>query len=281
MSHVRGALDIRAGMRAFVGVRGIWRYGVWTGTGTGGGQRHITILCSAAVFACLLSLEAVSRSISTPHMPGNCAFSRLNKLHDGRKYSPLQVGVSCKCHEPGSHRRLSAAEPSTSIQSEIATIQTLAALASQHPYYKFSYAWTRQMQDVTLSILLNAWLERSSTGRTGSDLLLTIEEVGQTMSVPVNLKTSDAFHLTIEEYLLALISLLDELARLARNSVTLGDHARPLQIAQFIKDVHAGFQLLNLRNDVLRKRSDGIKYRVKEVEDVVYDLSLRGLLPKA
>ena len=31
---------------------------------------------------------------------------------------------------------------------------------------------------------------------------------------------------------------------------------------QFIKDVHAGFQLLNLKNDMLRKRSDGIKYKV-------------------
>lgn len=97
----------------------------------------------------------------------------------------------------------------------------------------------------------------------------------------MNLKDRDAFHLTIEEYLLALVSLLDELARLARNSVTLGDYARPLQISKFIKDVHAGFQILNLKNDVLRKRSDGIKYRVKEVEDVVYDLSLRNLIPKA
>jgi predicted translin family RNA/ssDNA-binding protein len=98
--------------------------------------------------------------------------------------------------------------------------------------------------------------------------------------VPVNLKDRDAFHLTIEEYLLALVSLIEELSRLARNSVTLGDYRRPLQISQFIKDIHAGFQILNLKNDVLRKRSDGIKYRVKDVEDVVYDLSLRGLLPK-
>ena len=67
-------------------------------------------------------------------------------------------------------------------------------------------------------------------------------------------------------------------SRLARNSVTLGDYRRPLQIAQFIKDVHAGFQILNLKNDTLRQRSDGIKYRVKEVEDVVYDISLRGLI---
>ena len=62
--------------------------------------------------------------------------------------------------------------------------------------------------------------------------------------------------------------------------MTLGDYKRPLQISQFIKNVHAGFQILNLKNDVLRKRSDGIKYRVKDVEDVVYDLSLRGLTPK-
>jgi hypothetical protein len=44
--------------------------------------------------------------------------------------------------------------------------------------------------------------------------------------------------------------------------------------------LHAGFQMLNLKNDSLRRRSDGLKYRVKDVEDVVYDLSLRNLVPK-
>jgi hypothetical protein len=51
-------------------------------------------------------------------------------------------------------------------------------------------------------------------------------------------------------------------ARLARNSVTLGDYERPLLINRFVKDLHAGFQILNLKNDGLRRRSDGIKYRV-------------------
>ncbi|KAI7479702.1 Translin [Hortaea werneckii] len=164
------------------------------------------------------------------------------------------------------------------VDHEIKTIQQLSEVASQHPYYKFNYAWTRQMQDVCYSILLCGWLGGFGKSETGQ--LMKIEDVGALMKIPVNLKDRDSFHLTIEEYLLALISVIDELARLARNSVTLGDHRRPLQIAQFIKDVHAGFQILNLKNDTLRKRSDGIKYRVKEVEDVVYDLSLRGLLPK-
>ena len=95
----------------------------------------------------------------------------------------------------------------------------------------------------------------------------------------MNHKDGDAFHITIEEYIQSLITLIEELARLAVNSVTLGDYKRPLQISKFVKDLHAGFQLLNLKNDSLRRRSDSIKYYVKKIEDVVYDLSLRNLIP--
>ena len=98
--------------------------------------------------------------------------------------------------------------------------------------------------------------------------------------MPINLKDRDAFHLTIEEYLHALITLVDELSRLAINAVIQADFAISLQVSKFIKDIHAGFQILNLKNDSLRRRSDSIKYSVKKVEDVVYDLSLRNLIPK-
>jgi len=50
-------------------------------------------------------------------------------------------------------------------------------------------------------------------------------------------------------------------------------------ISRFVKDLHSAFQVLNLKNDILRRRSDGIKYNVKKIEDVVYDLSLRNLVP--
>lgn len=98
--------------------------------------------------------------------------------------------------------------------------------------------------------------------------------------MPVNLKDRDAFHLTIEEYLLALTEICDELSRLAMNSVTLGDPELTVRISSFIKDLFAGFQLLNLKNDILRKRVDSVKYSVKKVEDVIYDLTLRNLIPK-
>ncbi|RDL39205.1 Uncharacterized protein BP5553_03545 [Venustampulla echinocandica] len=194
---------------------------------------------------------------------------------------------------------IAAAE--SSIKEQIESIRTLSSVASNFPYYKYistatvivyvkfsspiyryNGLWTREVQNVIFAVLLCGWLgglpmkdKAAEPGR-----LLTIEEVGEILNVPVNLKDRDAFHISIEEYLQSLISLIDELARLAVNSVTLGDYQRPLQISQFVKDLHAGFQILNLKNDSLRRRSDSIKYSVKKIEDIVYDLSLRNLVPK-
>ena len=66
-------------------------------------------------------------------------------------------------------------------------------------------------------------------------------------------------------------------ARLAVNSVVLGDMARPAVLGHFVGEVHNGFRLLTFKNDNLRKRFDGMKYDVKRIEGVVYDLSVRGL----
>lgn len=174
------------------------------------------------------------------------------------------------------------------LSEQTTTVKTLAQAASKYPFYKWNSMWQREIQGVISSIQMCEWLKSAK--------LVTLEEVGQRLhgekcadwdeelanriTVPVNLKSEDTFHITIEDYLLALTSMIEEMARLAPNAVTMGDYARPVQISKFIKDVHAGFQLLNLKNDMLRRRSDGVKYSVKKVEDVVYDLSLRGLIPK-
>ncbi|KAL2429217.1 Translin-1 [Exophiala dermatitidis] len=158
------------------------------------------------------------------------------------------------------------------LSEQTKTVKALSESASEYPFYKWNSIWQRDIQTVISSLQLCDWLKSGN--------LLTLEEIGLRLDVPVNLKSEDTFHITVEDYLLALISTIEELSRLAPNAVTLGDYARPLQISKFIKDVHAGFQLLNLKNDILRRRADGVKYSVKKVEDVVYDLSLRGLIPK-
>lgn len=70
-------------------------------------------------------------------------------------------------------------------------------------------------------------------------------------------------------------------SRFAINAVTLGDYERPLGISRFVADLNAGFRLLNLKNDGLRNRFDALKYDVKKIEEIVYDISIRGLRPNA
>ncbi|MCJ1255209.1 hypothetical protein MMC24_003025 [Lignoscripta atroalba] len=206
-----------------------------------------------------------------------------NILQTLEKQGRATQSILSRAHStPSTHIQSTIADAEASIAQQTETIVRLAEVASKHPYYKYNGIWTKDIQNACFTILLCGWLgglsSQDNEGQLGR--LLTIEEVGHILKVPTNLKDRDAFHLSIEEYLHSLISLIDELARLAVNSVTLGDYQRPLQISQFVKDIHAGFQILNLKNDSLRRRSDSIKYSVKKIEDVVYDLSLRNLVPR-
>ncbi|PNY27649.1 Translin [Tolypocladium capitatum] len=167
------------------------------------------------------------------------------------------------------------------VREEVAIVGELNEFASKYPYYKYNSKWSRTMQNAIGTTIYCAWLGGfPSSPPRDIGRLLTLEEVGAIFSVPTNLKDRDAFHLTIEEYILSLTDLTQDLSRLATNAVTHGDFALPMVIGAFIKDLFAGFQLLNLKNDILRKRADAVKYDVRRVEDVVYDLSLRGLVPR-
>jgi hypothetical protein len=61
---------------------------------------------------------------------------------------------------------------------------------------------------------------------------------------------------------------------LAVNAVTSGDFSRPVRIGKFLKELYSGFQLLNLKNDSLRKRFDGIKVKYL---DRITEYSTRAL----
>ncbi|KAL4735466.1 Translin [Aspergillus similis] len=198
-----------------------------------------------------------------------------------RKGRSTQAALSRAHSTPAAQLQPVLEDATKEILAQKEEITRLKAVADKHPFYKYNGVWSRDLQNLVASIELCAWLGGFQEFKgSESASFLTMEEVGRFLEIPVNLKEEDAFHLTLEEYLLALISMIEELARLAVNAVTLGDYGRPTVIGNFIKELFNGFQLLNLKNDVLRKRSDAIKYSVKKVEDVVYDLSLRNLIPK-
>ncbi|KAI4239634.1 MAG: hypothetical protein LQ349_000244 [Xanthoria aureola] len=201
-----------------------------------------------------------------------------NILQKRERQGRMTSSVLSRAHSVPAAELKEALKPArSSIDEQIQTISELGAMVSKYPYYKYNHLWTRHTQETIRSLIFGVWL---GVYEPEQGTLLTIKEVGSSMNVPVDVKDRDVFHITTEEYLLALTDLIEELARLAVNSVILGDFQRPLQISKFVKELHAGFQILNMKNDVLRRKSDGIKYSVKKIEDVVYDLSLRNLIPR-
>ncbi|KAK0531163.1 Translin-1 [Tilletia horrida] len=148
------------------------------------------------------------------------------------------------------------------------TISTLTASVPEQQYWKYNGIWGSSFSAIIGTSAIAYFL---STG-----LLLSKEESSQVLGLRE--ETASRVFLTTEEYLHGLVNMINDLSRLAMNAVTVGDYASPLRMSSFVKEVHAGFQLLNLKNDSLRKRFDAIKYDVKRIEEVVYDLSLRKLL---
>ncbi|BGP20200.1 hypothetical protein JCM10213_005945 [Rhodosporidiobolus nylandii] len=150
-------------------------------------------------------------------------------------------------------------------------LASLAQLIPKEQFYRYSDMFSRAMQTASYVVVMRAFLEREDVA--------SKDEVAEALGVKSEWR--DHFFLSTEEYLHSLISLVNELSRLAINRVTLGDYDAPVRYSRFAKELSNAFGLLNLKNDSLRKRFDSIKYDVKRLEEVVYDLSLRGLLPSS
>ncbi|CAD5195120.1 unnamed protein product [Musa acuminata subsp. malaccensis] len=85
------------------------------------------------------------------------------------------------------------------------------------------------------------------------------------------------FGLDIEDYLIGICFMSNELPRYVVNQVTAGDYDCPKNVLKFLTNLHSAFRMLNLRNDFLRKKFDGMKYDLRKVEEVYYDVKIRGL----
>eukprot|EP01027_Heterolobosea_sp_BB2_P006556 GEZU01009893.1.p1 GENE.GEZU01009893.1~~GEZU01009893.1.p1 ORF type:complete len:208 (-),score=58.17 GEZU01009893.1:37-660(-) len=151
----------------------------------------------------------------------------------------------------------------------------LSQIVPPSHYWKYNDMWKFVNQQVCFLCALAHYLEHSEAAPSGRHYaIITLPEIEKMVGVD----KIENFHLELEEYLFGLCNLPSELSRLCVNAVTRGDYKKPLYISEFVTELHAGFGLLNLKNDALRKRFDGIKYDVKKIEEVVYDISVRGLL---
>ncbi|GER47197.1 translin family protein [Striga asiatica] len=145
----------------------------------------------------------------------------------------------------------------------------LAEIIQEYPgqYYRYHGDWRTETQTVVSLLAFMHYLETES-------LLLHAEAEEKLGLNPVE------FGLDVEDYLVGICFMSNDLPRYVVNQVTAGDYDCPRKVLKFLTDLHAAFRMLNLRNDFLRKKFDGMKYDLRRVEEVYYDVKIRGLAAK-
>lgn len=87
--------------------------------------------------------------------------------------------------------------------------------------------------------------------------------------------TASSLKVDNENYLMGLCDLTGELGRKAVNEVIRKNFEQAEQIRELVDEIYGEFLKFNLRNSELRKKSDQIKWNLKKLEDIVFELKLK------
>ena len=88
--------------------------------------------------------------------------------------------------------------------------------------------------------------------------------------------TRASLGVSAEEYLSGLCDLTGELVRKAIYEVIHKKFDEAEKIKELVHDIYGEFLKMHLRNGELRKKSDSIKWNLKKLEEVMYDISMKG-----
>jgi predicted translin family RNA/ssDNA-binding protein len=80
-----------------------------------------------------------------------------------------------------------------------------------------------------------------------------------------------------EDYLMGICDFTGELARRAVLLASKKDYGGIEKIKDMVDEINGQLLQFNFRNGELRKKYDSVKWNLKKIEDVFYDISIRGL----
>ncbi|BEI86224.1 hypothetical protein CcaverHIS002_0605110 [Cutaneotrichosporon cavernicola] len=143
----------------------------------------------------------------------------------------------------------------------------IAGLIPKGEFYRYQFAVAPMFRSLVTSIALARFVLRDEL----------VPQFTAATLMGLQGETVGELEVTSDDYLQGVIGMVNELPRLSVNSVTAQNFKLPGRIALFVNDIFASYSMLNLRNDQLRRKFDSLKYDLKRCEDVVYDLTLRGL----
>ncbi|GAG51040.1 unnamed protein product, partial [marine sediment metagenome] len=89
--------------------------------------------------------------------------------------------------------------------------------------------------------------------------------------------TRKQLEVTTNDYLLGMCDLTGELTRKAVNLIIKGKVKEAQKIKDVVEEIHGEFIKFDLRNGNLRKKSDSIKYNLKRLEEIMYDVKTKKL----
>ena len=78
-----------------------------------------------------------------------------------------------------------------------------------------------------------------------------------------------------EDYLMGICDLTGELGRRAVSLTTKKKYKEVEEIKEYVDNIYGEFLKLDLRNGQLRKKFDAIKWNLKKIEEVVYDIKTK------
>lgn len=88
--------------------------------------------------------------------------------------------------------------------------------------------------------------------------------------------TKDSLKVSTDDYLMGLCDLTGELGRKAVNEAIKKNFKKTFEIKNLVEEIYGEFLKFNLRNSELRKKSDAIKWNLQKLEDLVFDIKIKG-----
>jgi predicted translin family RNA/ssDNA-binding protein len=79
-----------------------------------------------------------------------------------------------------------------------------------------------------------------------------------------------------ENYLMGVCDLCGELVRKAINSSIKENYRVAVAVRSALEEIYTELSKFDFRNGELRRKYDGIKYELKKLDDVVFELKMKG-----
>ena len=87
--------------------------------------------------------------------------------------------------------------------------------------------------------------------------------------------TRASLKVSTDNYLMGLCDLTGELVRKTVSEAINKNYKEVFRIKELVNGIFGEFLQFNLRNGELRKKSDSIKWNLKKIEEVAYDISMK------